>query len=178
MRFPAASERPLPERRGEPTSGPTTGANCGEPTPFLDRDGQSFLEIHHVEWLSRRVRTYSRQRGLVSELPPNDARARPEQETLVSSSKERPLFHSEADFQGALAWAIQRRRPLAAVQSVGPYGERPQPNSAHHLETARETAALAAFPWVMPTPHRQGHGPPVPWDVLPLLEDEFLVAAA
>lgn len=26
---------------------------CSEPAPFLDRNGQPFLECHHVEWLSR-----------------------------------------------------------------------------------------------------------------------------
>lgn len=35
---------------------------------------------------------------------------------LVALSRERPVFHSEADFQHALAWAIQRRHPDAVIR--------------------------------------------------------------
>jgi hypothetical protein len=38
-------------------------------------------------------------------------------ETLMADlAAERPLFHSEADFQFALAWLIQRQHPEATVR--------------------------------------------------------------
>lgn len=38
------------------------------------------------------------------------------EELLASLAQERPVFHSEADFQFALAWAWQRRWPDAAIR--------------------------------------------------------------
>jgi len=35
---------------------------------------------------------------------------------LAELARERPVFHSEADFQFALAWHIQRTRPSAAIR--------------------------------------------------------------
>lgn len=36
--------------------------------------------------------------------------------TILELSNERPIFHSEADFQHGLAWAIHRRNPQARVR--------------------------------------------------------------
>ena len=37
-------------------------------------------------------------------------------DTLAHLSKQRPIFHSEADFQHALAWLIHQRNPGAAIR--------------------------------------------------------------
>ncbi len=41
---------------------------------------------------------------------------------MAQLAKERPIFHSEADFQHALAWAIHRSRPDAELRLERPLG--------------------------------------------------------
>ena len=36
--------------------------------------------------------------------------------TIIELAKERPIFHSEADFQHALAWKIQKELPKASIR--------------------------------------------------------------
>jgi hypothetical protein len=41
-------------------------------------------------------------------------------EVLAALAKQRPLFHSEADFQHAIAWELHERLPRASVQLEHP----------------------------------------------------------
>ncbi len=52
-------------------------------------------------------------------------------ELLASLADERPLFHSEADFQHAFAWALQRRHPQLSVRLEVPVR---QGQSAIHVD--------------------------------------------
>lgn len=60
-------------------------------------------------------------------------------EALVGLAASRPIFHSEADFQLALAWGLQRRDPLMRVRLE----TRPEPGT--HLDIACSRPDLGRF---------------------------------
>lgn len=54
-------------------------------------------------------------------------------EVLSALAKQRPVFHSEADFQHAIAWEIHKRLPRASVRLERPV-QISHPNKLRHID--------------------------------------------